>query len=75
VPELQFQRPAPEIEIAHEDAERRSIASGDAVTIRSNGTSLVLRARVNRALAAGTVRVAEEHAAELHREVEVVKAP
>ena len=74
VPELQFQRPAAEIELAHEDAERRQIATGDTVTVRSNGTSVELRARLSRALAAGTARVAEEHAAELHRDVEVIKA-
>ena len=74
IPELQFQRPAAEVELAHDDAERRQIASGDAVTIRSNGTSVALRAQVSRSLAAGTVRIADEHAADLHRDVEVVKA-
>jgi anaerobic selenocysteine-containing dehydrogenase len=49
------------------------VANGDAVSVRSNGTSVELRARVSRALAAGTARIAEEHAADLHREVEVVK--
>ena len=72
-PELQFQRPAAEIELAAEDAERRQIGNGDTVAVRSNGTSVELRARVSRALAAGTARVAEEHAADLHRDVEVVK--
>jgi len=74
VPELQFQRPEREIELAAADAERRQIASGDTVSVRSNGTSVELRARVSRALAAGTVRVADEHAVDLHRDVEVVKA-
>jgi anaerobic selenocysteine-containing dehydrogenase len=74
VPELQFQRPAPEIELAAEDAERRQIAAGDTVTVRSNGTSIELRARVSRALAAGTARIADEHAADLHRDVEVIRA-
>jgi NADH-quinone oxidoreductase subunit G len=74
VPELQFQRPAAEVELAQEDAERRQIAAGDVVSVRSNGTSIELRARISRKLAAGTVRVAEEHAGELHRDVEVVKA-
>ena len=73
VPELAFQRPEAEIELAAEDAERRQITSGDAVRVRSNGTSVELRARVSRALAAGTARIAEEHAAELHLDVEVVK--
>ena len=52
---------------------RRQIASGDAVTVRSNGTSVELRARISAALAAGSVRIAEEHAGDLHRDVEVVK--
>ena len=74
VPELQFQRPEPVIELAAADAERRQIASGETVSVRSNGTSVELRARVRRDLAAGIVRIAEEHAADLHRDVEVVKA-
>ena len=74
VPELQFQRPEAEIELAYDDAQRRQIATGDEVSVRSNGTSLALRARVSRALAAGTARIADEHAGELHRDVEVVKA-
>ncbi|HXH88334.1 MAG TPA: 2Fe-2S iron-sulfur cluster-binding protein [Gaiellaceae bacterium] len=75
VPELRFQRPAAEVELAYDDAQRRQIANGDPVTVRSNGTSVELQARVSRALTAGTVRVAEEHAADLHRDVEVVKSP
>ena len=47
--------------------------SGDTVVVRSNGTSVELRARVNRRLVAGVARVAEEHAADLHQLVEVVK--
>ena len=73
VPELQFQRPPAEVELAQEDAEKRQIASGDTVSVRSNGTSVDLRARISRSLAAGTVRIAEEHAGELHRDIEVVK--
>ena len=73
VPELQFQRPDREIELAYDDAQRRQIVTGDEVSVRSNGTSLALRARVSRALAAGTARIAEEHAGDLHRDVEVVK--
>ena len=45
-----------------------------AVLVRSNGTSVELRARVNRKLLEGVVRVAEEHAGDLHPEVEVTKA-
>jgi len=74
VPELQFQRPAAEVELAPTDAERRQISSGDTVSVRANGTSVELRARVNRALPSGIARIAEEHAGDLHLEVEVVKA-
>ncbi len=62
------------IELAPADAERRQIVNGETVSVRSNGTVRSLRASVNRALAAGTVRIAEEHAADLHRDVEVVKS-
>jgi NADH-quinone oxidoreductase subunit G len=73
VPELQFQRPAAEIELAPADAEKRQIADGEPVLARSNGTSVTLRARINRRLADGVARVAEEHAADLHPTVEVLK--
>jgi len=72
--ELAFQRPAAEVELAPADAERRQISTGDAVVIRSNGTSVSLRARVSRALPEGTARIAEEHAADLREAVEVSKA-
>jgi formate dehydrogenase major subunit len=74
VPELGFQRPGREAELSPADAEARGISNGDSVLVRSNGTSVELRARVNRKLVAGVVRVADEHAAELHPDVEVVKA-
>jgi NADH-quinone oxidoreductase subunit G len=73
VPELAFQRPDPVIELSAADADRRQIASGDQVRVRSNGTSVELRAQVSRALAAGTARIAEEHAGDLHLDVEVVR--
>jgi NADH-quinone oxidoreductase subunit G len=73
VPELAFQRPAPEVELALDDAQRRGIANGDTVTVRSNGTSVELRAKLSRRLRAGVVRIAEEHAGELQRGVEVQK--
>jgi NADH-quinone oxidoreductase subunit G len=73
VPELAFQRPDPVIELSAADADRRQIASGDQVSVRSNGTSVELRAQVSRALAAGTARIAEEHAGDLHLDVEVVR--
>jgi hypothetical protein len=34
-----------------------------------------LRARVNRRLVAGVARIADEHAADLHQSVEVVRSP
>ena len=55
------------------DAEHRGISSGDTVLLRSNGTSVELRARVNRRLIEGLVRVAEEHAGDLHATIEVAK--
>jgi len=74
VPELQFQRPAPEVELAHADARKLGIAAGDEVEVRSNGTSARLRARVSRKLARGTVRAADEHVRGLAPYVEVTKA-
>jgi predicted molibdopterin-dependent oxidoreductase YjgC len=74
-PELQFQRPPAEIELAADDADRRQIATGDAVSVRSNGTVVALRARTNRRLREGIARIAEEHAGDLGATVEVTKAP
>ena len=74
VPELSFQRPPREVELSAADANRRGIASGDAVLVRSNGTSVELRASVNRKLVDGVARVAAEHAADLHPSVEVLKS-
>jgi anaerobic selenocysteine-containing dehydrogenase len=74
VPELQFQRPEREVALSAADAGRRGIATGDAVSLRSNGTSVALRARVDRRLVEGVARIADEHAADLHLDVEVVKA-
>jgi NADH-quinone oxidoreductase subunit G len=73
VPELQFQRPEAEIELALEDADRRKIASGDTVSVRSNGSALALRASVRRELRPGVARIAEEHAGDLGVSVEVSK--
>jgi NADH-quinone oxidoreductase subunit G len=74
VPELQFQRPGREVALSVGDADRRGIATGDLVSVRSNGTSVELRARIDRRLVEGVARVAEEHAADLHLDVEVVRA-
>jgi predicted molibdopterin-dependent oxidoreductase YjgC len=74
IPELQFQRAGAEVALARQDAESRGIANGDEVTVRSNGTSLTLRARIARDLRAGVVQIAEQHAGDLQPSVEVAKA-
>jgi anaerobic selenocysteine-containing dehydrogenase len=74
VSELAFQRPPAELELSAADAAKRTIDTGDTIVVRSNGTSIELRARVNRRLLAGVARVADEHASDLHLMVEVVKA-
>jgi NADH-quinone oxidoreductase subunit G len=71
VPQLQFQRPLAEIELARADADERGIASGDAVSVSSNGTSVELTARVNRRLRAGVARIAEEHSSDLGDRVSI----
>jgi anaerobic selenocysteine-containing dehydrogenase len=73
IPELQFQRPLAEVELSEEDARSRGIRNGDAVSVRSNGTSVSLRARVSRELRRGVVRIADENAADLQPSVEVSK--
>jgi len=73
VPELQFQRPDPVLELSAADAQARGIEPGDEVEIRANDTSVRLRARLSRKLAAGTVRAAEEHARGLGHDVVLVK--
>jgi NADH-quinone oxidoreductase subunit G len=73
VPELQFQRPAPEIELSARDARRLGVKRGDPVQVRSNGTSVELRTAINKRLKAGVARIAEDHARDLHPTVEVTK--
>src|SRR5438105_9350325 len=73
VPELQFQRPVPEVELSPSDAGQRGIAPGETVTVSHNGTSLQLRARITKSLREGIVRIAAEHAGELGGTVEVAK--
>jgi predicted molibdopterin-dependent oxidoreductase YjgC len=70
-PELQFQRPDAIAELAPDDAKARGIRNGQAVTLSANGTSVELRARIARDLPAGAVRVASNHAADLHAIVEI----
>jgi NADH-quinone oxidoreductase subunit G len=74
VPELQFQRPAAEVELARADAARLGLANGDTVRVSHNGTSVELRAQLSRTLPAGVVRIAAEHAGELELDVEVTRA-
>jgi NADH-quinone oxidoreductase subunit G len=73
VPELQFQRPGPEVEVSADDADRRGIATGDPVEVTANGSSITLRARVNKRLMKGAVRIPIDHAAGLADRVEVRK--
>jgi NADH-quinone oxidoreductase subunit G len=70
-PELQFQRPLPEVEISQHDATDKRIRPGDEVTVRSNGTSVTLRARISEDVRAGVVRIADEHAGDLQPSVEL----
>jgi anaerobic selenocysteine-containing dehydrogenase len=70
-PELHFQMPNAEVQLSPGDAKARGIRNGQVVSVSSNGTALELRARIARDLHAGVVRVAREHAGELHATVEV----
>ena len=72
-PELAFQRPGGEIELARPDARARGIATGDTVTVSSNGTSRELRARIARDLPPGTARMPRPEAEGLHELIEVSK--
>jgi anaerobic selenocysteine-containing dehydrogenase len=65
VPELQFQRPGAEVQLAREDARARGIADGDTVVVRHNGTSVTLRARVRKGLREGLVMIPQDFAGEL----------
>jgi NADH-quinone oxidoreductase subunit G len=71
VEELQFQRPAAEVELARDDAKARGIANGTTVTVSHNGTTVELRARIVKDLRKGVVRIAREHAGDLRGTVEV----
>jgi predicted molibdopterin-dependent oxidoreductase YjgC len=73
VEELQFQRPEAVIELSEYDASVRHLGNGDAVVVQSNGTSVEMRARVNRRLVRGTVRAPIEHTRELEATVDVRK--
>ena len=71
VPQLEFQRPEAVIELSPEDAQRRSIAAGDTVTVLANGTSVELRALINKRLVTGAARAADEHVRDLPDLIEV----
>jgi NADH-quinone oxidoreductase subunit G len=71
VEELQFQRPAAEVELASDDANARGITNGATVTVSHDGTSVQLRARIAKDLRKGVVRIAREHAGDLRGTVEV----
>jgi NADH-quinone oxidoreductase subunit G len=73
VPQLAFQRPAPEVELAFDDAQTRGIAAGETVRVTSNGTARDLRARLNRRLRTGVVRIADDHADGFEDRVQVEK--
>ncbi|MFL6019558.1 MAG: molybdopterin-dependent oxidoreductase [Gaiellaceae bacterium] len=70
-PQLQFQRPQAEVELSQHDAIDRRIRSGDEVIVRSNGTSVTLRARISGDLRAGVVRIPDEFAGDLQPSVEL----
>jgi NADH-quinone oxidoreductase subunit G len=73
VPELEFQRAQPEAELSEEDARALGVRNGEEIVVRSNGTSVTLRARLSRELRSGVVRVPEEYAGDLQPTVEVSK--
>ena len=73
VPQLQFQRPLPEVELPYADAHARGIAAGDRVTVSSNGTSHELVARLSRRLHSGVVRIGVDHADGLGDVVEIAR--
>jgi NADH-quinone oxidoreductase subunit G len=74
VEQLRFQRPAAEVELAHEDATTRGIAPGETVAVSSNGTTKELRARLSRKLRPGVVRIDAGHADGLADRVQVARA-
>jgi hypothetical protein len=74
VSELQFQRPQAEAEIAADDAQRHGVTNGAEVTLTAGDHSVTLRARVNKKLRPGVVRVARERAGGLQGTVELQTA-
>jgi len=74
IPELQFQRPPPEVELSPQDAETRKILNGQPVRVTHVAVVRDLNARINPSLRPGIARIAGEHAGELGGTVEVTKA-
>ncbi len=70
---LAFQRPPAEVELSKADAKKLKVTTGETVVVGTNGTSRELRARVNRRLKDGVVRIADEHAAGFDDRVQVKK--
>ena len=62
---LRFQRPDGLVDLARDDAHRLGVRDGDEVTVRTNGTSAKLRARVRRNVRSGVVLVPEGSADDL----------
>jgi NADH-quinone oxidoreductase subunit G len=75
VPELQFQRPAPEVELSPDDARELGILNGQPVIVSHVAARRSLRARVNPELRPGLARIASEHAEDLGGLVEIKAAP
>jgi NADH-quinone oxidoreductase subunit G len=71
VPQLQFQRPAGELELSAADARGHGVWTGDRVRVSSNGTTRELTVTVNRRLMNGVVRIAGEHAAGFNDGLEI----
>jgi NADH-quinone oxidoreductase subunit G len=74
IPQLQFQRPLPEVELPAAWARTHGIRTGDPVIVSSNGTSRELAAKLSRRLLPGVVRIADEHAEGLASPLEIAKA-
>jgi NADH dehydrogenase/NADH:ubiquinone oxidoreductase subunit G len=62
VKELQFQRPQAEAKLSAADAKSGGVENGEQITLTAGAHSVTLRARVNRSMRPGIVRVAHEHA-------------
>jgi NADH-quinone oxidoreductase subunit G len=73
VHELQFQRPAAEVTLNRDAAEREGIRTGDRVTLSQNGHSLDLHARLSRTVRPGVALVAQEHSGGLSGSVRLTR--